>query len=206
MSLKVSRRRALVAGATVAAGVIGGNSWPSAAHAQDLGNAQSMVAIDPGVTLPAFRFFTANNTVRTLADYRGRGVVLNLWATWCGPCVAELPTMDRLAATLAPDGIVVLPVSSDIGGAGAVRAFYDSHDIEHLPILLDPGGAITQAWQVPGIPVTVIFDREGHPRARLVGGADWGTAEVADHVRSLCGPNSKKSLDNALSKAASVKI
>ena len=206
MSWKVSRRRALIVGATVAAGVVGGNSWPRSAHAQDLGNAQEMQAIDPGITLPPFRFFTADNTARTLADYRGKGVVLNLWATWCGPCVAELPTMDKLAATLAPDGIVVLPVSSDIGGAAAVRAFYDSHDIQNLPILLDPGGSITQAWQVPGIPVTVIFDRAGHPRARLVGGADWGTAEVADHVRALCGPNLNKNLDNELSKAASVKI
>jgi peroxiredoxin len=202
MSLKVSRRRALVSGATVAAGAMMGNLMPRPALAQDLGNAGDMQEIAPGVTLPPFRFYTPDNTARTLVDYRGQGVVLNLWATWCGPCVAELPTMDSLAGTLAGDGIVVLPVSSDNGGAAVVRAFYQSHDIRHLPILLDPGGSITQAWEVPGIPVTVIFDRNGHPRARLVGGADWSAPEAATRVRQLCGPN----LAPSLSKAASVKI
>jgi thiol-disulfide isomerase/thioredoxin len=198
MSLKVSRRRALVTAATVAAGALAGNVVPRRALAQEMGSIADLQVMPPGATLPAFQFFTPDNQARTLADYRGRGVVLNLWATWCGPCVAELPTLDALAGTLAGDNIVVLPVSSDAGGAATVRAFYDGHDIAHLPVLLDPGGAITQAWQVPGIPVTVIFDRSGHPRARLVGGADWGTPAAAAKIKALCG------LD--LSKAASVKI
>jgi thiol-disulfide isomerase/thioredoxin len=124
--------------------------------------------------------------------------VLNLWATWCGPCVAELPTLDTLAGAVAGNDIVVLPVSSDAGGAASVRSFYDSHDIAHLPVLLDPGGAITDAWQVPGIPVTVIFDRSGHPRARLVGAADWSTPDAVARVKALCGPD--------LSKVPAVKI
>jgi thiol-disulfide isomerase/thioredoxin len=198
MSLKVSRRRALVSVATVAAGAFLGNVAPRPAIAQEMGSIDDMETMPPGATLPAFQFFTPDDQARTLADYRGRGVVLNLWATWCGPCVAELPTLDALAAAVAADDIVVLPLSSDAGGAASVRAFYDGHDIEHLPVLLDPGGAITQAWQVPGIPVTVIFDRSGHPRARLVGGADWSTPEAVARVRALCGPN--------LSKAPAVKI
>jgi thiol-disulfide isomerase/thioredoxin len=195
MSLKVSRRRALITGATVAAGALGGNVLARRASAQEMGSIADMQVMPPGATLPAIQFFTPANQARTLADYRGKGVVLNLWATWCGPCVAELPTLDRLAGTLAVDNIVVLPVSSDAGGAASVQAFYDSHDIGHLPILLDPGGAILQAWQVPGIPLTVIFDRSGHPRARLIGGADWGTTAAATRLKGLCGPD--------LSKAAS---
>ena len=198
MSFKVSRRRALVTVATVAAGALGGNVAPRRARAQEMGSIADLQEMPPGATLPAFQFFTADNQARTLADYRGRGVVLNLWATWCGPCVAELPTLDALAAAVAADDIVVLPLSSDAGGAASVRAFFDGHDIDHLPVLLDPGGAITQAWQVPGIPTTVIFDRSGHPRARLVGGADWGTAAAVARIKDLCGPN--------LSKAPVVKI
>jgi len=198
MSLKVSRRRALVTAATVAAGALGGNVVPRRARAQEMGSVDDLEDMPPGATLPAFQFFTPDNQARTLADYRGRGVVLNLWATWCGPCVAELPTLDQLAMAVAADSIVVLPLSSDAGGAASVRAFYDGHDIEHLPVLLDPGGAITQAWQVPGIPVTVIFDRSGHPRARLVGSADWSTPTAVARVKALCGPD--------LAKQASVKI
>ena len=192
MSLKVSRRRVLVTAATVAAGAFGGNLAPRRALAQEMGSVDDMQEMPPGATLPAFQFFTADNQARTLADYRGRGVVLNLWATWCGPCVAEMPTLDALAAAVSADDIVVLPVSSDAGGAASVRAFYDGHDIDHLPVLLDPGGAVTQAWQVPGIPVTVIFDRSGHPRARLVGGADWSTPGAVARVKALCGPNLTK--------------
>ncbi len=198
MSLKVSRRRALVTAATVAAGALGGNVAPRRAVAQEMGSVDDLQDMPPGATLPAFQFFTPDNQARTLADYRGRGVVLNLWATWCGPCVAELPTLDALAAAVAADDIVVLPLSSDAGGAASVRAFYDGHDIEHLPVLLDPGGAITSAWQVPGIPVTVIFDRTGHPRGRLIGGADWSTPAAVARVKALCGVD--------LSKAPAVKI
>jgi thiol-disulfide isomerase/thioredoxin len=198
MSLKVSRRRALMTGATVAAGALGGNVAVRRARAQEMGSVADMQIMPPGATLPAFQFFTPANQARTLADYRGRGVVLNLWATWCGPCVAELPTLDTLAGAVAGNDIVVLPVSSDAGGAASVRSFYDSHDIAHLPVLLDPGGAITDAWQVPGIPVTVIFDRSGHPRARLVGAADWSTPDAVARVKALCGPD--------LSKVPAVKI
>jgi thiol-disulfide isomerase/thioredoxin len=192
MSLKVSRRRALVLATTVAAGALAGNVVQHRARAQEMGSIADLEDMPPGATLPAFQFFTPDNQARTLADYRGRGVVLNLWATWCGPCVAELPTLDALAATVAADDIVVLPLSSDAGGAASVRAFYDGHDIGHLPVLLDPGGAVTQAWQVPGIPVTVIFDRGGHPRARLVGGADWSAPAAVARVRALCGPDLAK--------------
>jgi thiol-disulfide isomerase/thioredoxin len=198
MSLKVSRRRALMTAATVAAGALGGNVVPRQARAQEMGSIADLQEMPPGATLPAFQFFTADDEARTLSDYRGRGVVLNLWATWCGPCVAEMPTLDALATAVAADSIVVLPLSSDAGGAASVRAFYDGHDIGHLPVLLDPGGAVTQAWQVPGIPVTVIFDRTGHPRARLVGGADWSTPAAVARVKELCGPD--------LSKAPLVKL
>jgi thiol-disulfide isomerase/thioredoxin len=198
MSLKVSRRRALVTAATVAAGALGGNVVTRRAGAQEMGSVDDLQEMPTGATLPAFQFFTSDNQARTLADYRGRGVVLNLWATWCGPCVAEMPTLDALAVAVAADAIVVLPLSSDAGGAASVRAFFDGHDIDHLPVLLDPGGAVTQAWQVPGIPVTVIFDRAGHPRARLVGGADWSTPAAVARVKALCGPD--------LSKTPAVKI
>lgn len=184
MSKHVSRRHALIASAIMAAGVVSRR-----AEAQALGSLDALTQLPPGATLPAIRFFTPDNQTLTLAHYRGKGVVLNLWATWCGPCVAELPTLDRLAGVLAGEDIVVLPVSSDAGGAAPVRSFYDSHGIDHLPILLDPGGAILASWHVPGIPLTVIFDRNGHPRAKLLGATDWSSPQAVAAVKSLCGPD-----------------
>lgn len=189
MSRPLSRRGAVVTIASLAAGVLGGKRLIPPAQAQDLPGMEGLSLLPAGTRLPAIRFFTPDQQPMTLAHYRGKGVVLNLWATWCGPCAAELPTLDRLADLVAKDDIVVLPVSSDAGGAATVRAFYDRSGIEHLPILLDPNGAILQAWSVPGIPVTVVFDRAGTPRARLVGGADWGTEAAAAKIRALCGPD-----------------
>ncbi|MCB8883287.1 TlpA family protein disulfide reductase [Acidisoma cellulosilytica] len=184
MSKKVSRRHALITTAVLAAGVM-----TRRAEAQSLGSLDALTRLPSGATLPTIQFFTPDNQKLTLAHYRGKGVVLNLWATWCGPCVAELPTLDRMAGALASQNIVVLPVSSDAGGAAPVQSFYDSHGIDSLPILLDPGGAILQSWHVPGIPLTVIFDRNGHPRAKLLGATDWSTPQALALVTSLTGPD-----------------
>jgi thiol-disulfide isomerase/thioredoxin len=111
--------------------------------------------------------------------------VINLWATWCVPCVAEMPSLAALSATLAPDDIAVLPLSSDRGGADAVRAFYREHEISGLPILLDPKGTAARLWQVRGIPTSLIIDTKGLERARLEGSADWSTPAAAAVVRRL---------------------
>ena len=103
-----------------------------------------------GGPLPeGFRFTLADGTVRTIGDYAGKGVVLNLWATWCVPCVAEMPALDTLAGAVQGSRVVVLPLSSDRGGAAAVERFCATGG-EHLPVLLDPGGAAARAWGCGG--------------------------------------------------------
>ena len=113
-------------------------------------------------------------------------MVVNLWATWCAPCVAEMPALAALARALAPADIAVMPLSSDRGGADAVRGFYAQHGVSGLPVLLDPKGAVLRAWGVQGIPVTVLIDREGRERARLEGAADWA-APAADRAGAGAG-------------------
>ena len=82
-------------------------------------------------------------------------MVVNLWATWCAPCVAEMPALEVLSKVLAPQDIAVLPLSSDRGGADVVRAWYQQHGITGLPVLLDPKGALVKAFNARGIPTTV---------------------------------------------------
>ncbi len=135
---------------------------------------------------PAPQDFTdADGKPVTLADFKGKGVILNLWATWCVPCVAEMPALDAMSKRLAAEGIVVVPISSDRGGAAVVRKFYASHDIAHLGIWLDPRGVAARGWGARGLPTTLIIDREGREKARLEGGAEWASDEAITAIRAL---------------------
>lgn len=135
--------------------------------------------------LPDLTFTDAAGKAHTVADFAGRGLVINLWATWCPPCVAEMPALDRLAATLASEGIAVLPLSSDRGGAAVVQAFYERTQVRSLGVWLDPRGAAARALGARGLPTTVIVDRGGRERARLEGDAAWDAPEFMAVIRRL---------------------
>jgi thiol-disulfide isomerase/thioredoxin len=144
------------------------------------------LAVSP-VPAPALGFTDANGAKLTLADFKGRALVLNLWATWCVPCVAELPALATLATLVADDGIAVVPLSSDRGGAGVVAAFFASHGIAGLPVLLDENGAAGRALETRGVPTTIIIDRARRERARLEGAADWASPAAVATIRRLAG-------------------
>jgi thiol-disulfide isomerase/thioredoxin len=181
MMASMSRRHLLTAAGTLAAGFSTRKS-----HAQELEDlAGALKLTDPPVAAPAFGFVAADGSEHHLADFLGHAMVVNLWATWCAPCVAEMPSLAALSKALAPNDIAVLPLSSDRGGAAAVQAFYKQHGITGLPVLLDPQGAAAHACKVRGIPTSLIIDRQGRERARLEGAADWSTPAAAALVRKL---------------------
>jgi thiol-disulfide isomerase/thioredoxin len=124
----------------------------------------------------------------TLSEWRGKGVVMNFWATWCAPCVAEMPALDALHAELADHGIDVLAVSNDFGGADVVRGFYAKHGIKHLPVLTDARSRMAQSVGVIGLPTTIFFDAEGREAGRVLGPAEWDTPEVAAFLRACLSP------------------
>ena len=130
-------------------------------------------------------FTSADGTARSLADYAGRAVVLNLWATWCVPCVREMPALDELAGLVAGDGIVVLPVSSDRGGAAVVQQFYADHGIKNLPVLLDPQSRMAHSLGVNGIPTTLLIDKGGNELGWLEGAAEWSSPDALAVVRKI---------------------
>ena len=137
--------------------------------------------------MPAFSWTLGDGTVRSVGDYSGRGIVLNLWATWCVPCVAEMPALDALAAAVASSGVVVLPLSSDRGGAKAVERFYAERGVKTLTVALDPRGAAARALGATGIPTTVLIDAAGRERGRVEGGAEWDSARAIAMVKMLAG-------------------
>jgi thiol-disulfide isomerase/thioredoxin len=138
--------------------------------------------------LPGFTFLNAEGAEKTLADFPGQGLVINFWATWCPPCVAEMPALERLGRELAAERIAVLPLSSDRGGRAVVEAFYQRVGLTSLGIWLDPRGAAARATGARGLPTTIIVDRQGQERARLEGDAAWDTAPFVAAIRRLVGP------------------
>jgi thiol-disulfide isomerase/thioredoxin len=177
----ITRRAALAAGGTLTAALIARK--PRAEELDDV--AAALKPTDPPVAVPDISFESADGQPHRLADFLGHGMLINLWATWCVPCVAEMPALARLSKALAPDDIAVLPLSSDRGGAARVEAFFQQHGITGLPVLLDPRSAAVHAWHVRGLPTSLVVDKRGREVARLEGSADWSTPKAAEIVRKL---------------------
>jgi thiol-disulfide isomerase/thioredoxin len=109
----------------------------------------------------------------TLADYKGKPLLVNLWATWCGPCVAEMPTLDKLAETYKAKGLAVLTVNQDTGDAAGIAAFFAKHKLPHLASWRDPENGLGFHYATGLLPTTVLYDREGREVARVAGAMDW---------------------------------
>ena len=141
----------------------------------------------PPRDLPEIRFVDGTGQELGLAEYRGEGLVVNFWATWCAPCVREMPALDRLHAALRGSGVVVLALSGDRGGASVVEGFYKTHEIDNLETLLDKNMATARALGVRGLPTTLLIDGEGREIGRLVGAAEWDAADAVDLIRDCLG-------------------
>lgn len=180
----IGRRSMLAVGGTLAAA-----TWPRKLRAQEALKdlATALQRSQPPTPAPNIVFVDAQGVRHHLSDLRGHGVVINLWATWCAPCVAEMPSLAALSKAVAPHNVVVLPLSSDQGAAAAVTAFFQQHGITGLPVLLDPDGDAERAFNVPGIPTSVIVDKAGIVQARMEGSADWSTTAAVALVRNLAG-------------------
>lgn len=113
----------------------------------------------------------AQDAPKSMADYHGKWVVLNFWATWCAPCRHEMPSLDRLQAAL-PD-IAVVPVATGRNAVPGIEKFYADAEIAHLPILRDPKSELSRSASVMALPVTLILNPQGEEVARLIGDAEW---------------------------------
>lgn len=152
------------------------------------GNFQS---VDPALVVPEVPFLDGTGKEVSLASYKGKGIILNFWATWCAPCVREMPQLDRLSAFVKDNNIEVLTVSEDRNGLVSAPKFYKTHNLNDLPVLVDPKGRLMRAFSAPGLPLTVFINADGLEIARVVGPAEWDSTEIVEFVRScLAGPSS----------------
>src|SRR6516162_8737432 len=132
--------------------------------------------------LPEIRFADEEGHDLTLGDFRGRVVLLNVWATWCVPCRKEMPTLDRLQARLGGKDFLVIALSIDREGAVPVKRFYQELKLEKMGIYVDPSGKGSRPLAIPGVPTTLLIDRQGREIARKMGPAEWDGQEMLSLV------------------------
>lgn len=134
-----------------------------------------------GSRAPDFTFTDPKGARLQLTELAGQPYLLNLWATWCAPCVVEMPTLDRLAA--AQEGkLRVITISQDMQGAEAVSPFFARSGFRHLEPWLDPDNNLGFHYGGATLPMTVLYDSQGREVWRMVGGHDWSSKESAELV------------------------
>ncbi|MEP7344666.1 MAG: TlpA disulfide reductase family protein [Gemmatimonadaceae bacterium] len=140
-----------------------------------------------GAAAPEFRGVTLNTSPqpRSIADYRGKVVLLNLWATWCGPCEVEMPSIEALHRRLGSQGLHVVAVSvDDPGNEDRIRAFVAKRGLT-FEILNEGSGKIENDYQSPGIPSTFLIDRRGVIRMKVLGAADWDAPDRRAAIQAV---------------------
>ena len=195
---RLGRRRFLAtsvaATSLYGAGVIG--ATPAAAEA-GLGGGfavETLEAIEvhqAPKALPQTPFQAETGETVTFADFKGDALLVNFWATWCAPCLKEMPSINTLAGAMSGRPFRVLTISVDRGGAGKPRAFLDKIGATHLGLFLDPKMTLAREIGAIGLPVTVLVDRQGRELARLSGHAEWDSPEakrLAQAVVDFGGP------------------
>ncbi len=148
------------------------------------GTMRNFSVSDPPKPVPAASFRTAENPTADLAMFRGKVLLVNLWASWCIPCRVEMPALDKLAADLDGPDFQVLAVAEHDGWDKA-EGFLNEVGAHHLALGVDDSMKSAHAWGAEGLPATLLIDREGREVGRVIGPADWNAPQVRAIIRGL---------------------
>ena len=179
-----SRRALLLAGGAVA---LASPVWANVGPELFKGTVARFTPARAPKPLPDLPFLDPDDRPATFADFKGKVLLVNFWATWCAPCVKEMPSLDRLQATLSKDKVAVLPLSLDGPSRPKVAPFYQDKKLEHLSIWFDKGRKLMQALEVSILPTTILTDAMGREIGRLEGEADWDKPEALALVKAAIG-------------------
>jgi len=146
------------------------------------------IPASPPRPAPPISFTDPTGNLASLADFGGKVVLLNLWATWCAPCRHEMPSLERLQSRFG-DKIAVLAVSEDFHGNRTVAPFIAKLGLSALKIYLDPKSKVGQAFHIDGLPTSFLLDRDGRLRGRLEGEADWTSPKMLAVIEPLMAPD-----------------
>ena len=152
---------------------------------------------DPPQPAPEVVFADLDGKTVRLDDFLGKPLIVNLWATWCQPCVREMPSLQRLQAQF--DGkLVVAAVSEDRGGAKLVTPFIAEHDLKKLKVYLDPKSELGHAFEVRGLPTSIVINAKGRVVGRLEGAAEWDSDKILSVLKPLIEPPEPNPLKKAM--------
>jgi len=143
-----------------------------------VGQMQNFTFFDSPKQMNGISFVDAQGRKLGLEDFRGKFVLVNLWATWCGPCRREMPSLDRLQARLSGDEFTVLALSQDRKGVAAVEKFLTQVGIKNLGVFVDSSARSARTLGAIGLPTTILLNKEGGVIGRLIGPAEWDSDEA----------------------------
>ncbi|GJM03753.1 MAG: thioredoxin [Rhodomicrobium sp.] len=135
--------------------------------------------------LPAFTFQDRFGASKTLDDFKGKLILLNLWATWCAPCREEMPSLDNLKKLFSSDEFDVLAISMDRGGINKPKKFFEETKLKHLSLYIEPSAKLMFKLKAVGLPATLLIDKEGREVGRLPGPAQWDSDEAINLIRKF---------------------
>ena len=158
----------------------------AAGPAQAAGTLGEIIVPSPAALVPmTSQLSDAKGQAFDLASLAGQPVLINFWATWCAPCVAELPSLARSASALAEDGVTVMLVSIDRGGVSKVMPFLESLGISGLQLGFDPKASLSREMGVRGLPTTILVDADQRNSWSFVGPYDWDNPELLQTLRTI---------------------
>ena len=168
-------------------GANAGHADVAAADAARAGDMRRVAFAAAPVALPEIGVVDQAEAPHSLAEYKGQWVLLNFWATWCAPCRAEMPTLQALDAAMGDDFSVVT-VATGRNSVDGIDKFFAEAGITSLPKLRDPKSELARNMGVLGLPLTVILNPEGQEVARMIGDADWNSADAKVMFTALMAP------------------
>jgi len=157
---------------------------PGTENAETRTNQNIKESPEEGFTAPGFTLQNLNGSPVNLGDFRGKVVLLNFWASWCGPCKKEIPALKRLYQVRKGPDFEILAVSLDRTAGDKVASFVNANQME-FPILLNPDGDIGGRYWVRGIPTSFLLDKKGIVKWKVVGGREWDGTEVLNRIDQL---------------------
>ena len=142
------------------------------------------VKLEVGKPAPDFTFPGLDGKMISLSDHKGKAVLVNIWATWCGPCVDEMPSMEKLYQELRNKDFEILAISIDSDGAKVVAPFMQEYKLT-FPALIDSEGSIKESYGVTGVPESFIIDQHGILVKKIIGATDWASSDAILFFRNL---------------------
>jgi thiol-disulfide isomerase/thioredoxin len=144
------------------------------------------IPVTPPLPAPAISFADLSGNTVSLSEFAGKIILVNLWATWCEPCLREMPSLERMQSRLG-DKITVLAISEDRGGSKIVEPFIGKLGLKSIKTYLDPKSGVERAFEVQGLPTSFLIDREGRVLGRVEGAAEWDSPKLLETLRSFLG-------------------